>query len=72
MDLRKLADQAKRVVDKRGGPESLKEDAQELRDIADSPGSASDKLKAAAQAIKQPGAAKTGPGDGTDEGGSGS
>ena len=34
MDFKKLADRAKRTVDKRGGPESLKEDAAELKDIA--------------------------------------
>ena len=31
MDFKKLADRAKQTVDKRGGTESLKEDAAELR-----------------------------------------
>lgn len=56
MDWKKLADKAKDVVDKRGGPESAKQDAEELRDIAQGQGTMSDKLKAAAQAIKEPGA----------------
>ncbi|HTU28141.1 MAG TPA: hypothetical protein VMF07_02090 [Solirubrobacteraceae bacterium] len=51
----KLAQQAKKTIDARGGTESLKEDAQELRDIARGEGSAKDKLRAAAQAIKTPG-----------------
>jgi hypothetical protein len=51
----KLAVQAKKTIDARGGTESLKEDAQELRDIARGQGSAKDKLRAAAHAIKTPG-----------------
>lgn len=57
----KLAQQAKRTIDARGGTESLKEDAQELRDIARGQGSAKDKLKAAAQAIKAPGTPEEAP-----------
>ncbi len=56
MDLNRLAKQAKRIVDKRGGVESLKEDANELRNIAGQPGSLRDKAKAAAAALKDPGA----------------
>jgi hypothetical protein len=56
MDFRRLRDQAKRVVDKRGGPESVKEDATELKDIVKGGGSFSDKAKAAAEAVKEPGA----------------
>lgn len=55
----KLAIQAKKTIDARGGTESLKEDAQELRNIARGQGSAKDKLKAAAQAIKTPGGTET-------------
>jgi hypothetical protein len=51
----RLAVQAKKTIDARGGTESLKEDAQELRNIARGQGSAKDKLRAAAQAIKTPG-----------------
>lgn len=58
MDLKRLSQQAKRLIDKRGGSKSLKEDADELRDIARGEGSLSDKAKAAAGAIKEPGAAK--------------
>jgi hypothetical protein len=57
MDLKKLGQQAKSLVDKRGGSESVKEDADELKDIAKSKGSLADKAKAAVEAIKEPGAA---------------
>ncbi len=56
MDWKKLAAQAKAIVDQRGGPESVKEDAEELMDIAKGQGSMSDKLKSAAEAVKEPGA----------------
>jgi hypothetical protein len=56
MDFKRLSQQAKRLIDKRGGSKSLKEDADELRDIARGEGSLSDKAKAAADAIKEPGA----------------
>jgi hypothetical protein len=56
MDLKKLGQQAKNLVDKRGGSESVKEDADELKDIAKGQGSLADKAKAAVQAIKEPGA----------------
>jgi hypothetical protein len=55
MDFKKLGQQAKALVDKRGGTESLKEDADELKDIAKGSGSLADKAKAAAAAIKDPG-----------------
>lgn len=56
MDFKKLTDKAKDLVDKRGGTDSLKEDAEELKGIASSKGSLSDKAKAAVEAIKDPGA----------------
>ena len=56
MDFRRLRDQAKQVVDKRGGTESVKEDAGELKGIFKGGGSLGDKAKAAAEAIKEPGA----------------
>jgi hypothetical protein len=56
VDLKRLTNRAKDLVDKRGGPESVKEDAGELRDIAKGQGSLKDKAKAAADAIKEPGA----------------
>ena len=51
-----LADKAKDQVDKRGGTDALKEDAGELKDIAKGKGSLKDKAKAAAKAVKDPGA----------------
>jgi hypothetical protein len=56
MDWKRLADRAKQVVDKRGGPQSVKEDAEELLDIAKNRDSTSDKFKEAVEAIKEPGA----------------
>jgi hypothetical protein len=55
VNFRRLADQAKKIVDKRGGTESLKEDAGELKDIATGEGSLKDKAKAATEAVKEPG-----------------
>ena len=59
MRLSDLASRAKQIVDKRGGTDSLKQDADELKDIASGSGSLSDKAKAAAEAIKEPGADET-------------
>lgn len=56
MRLNDLVNRAKQVVDKRGGTDALKEDAQELKDIASGKGSAQDKVKRAAEALKDPGA----------------
>ena len=56
VNFKKLTDKAKDVVDKRGGMDSLKEDAEELRSIAKGKGSLSDKAKAAGKAVKDPGA----------------
>ncbi len=56
MDLKRLTNRAKDLVDKRGGADSAKQDAAELKDIAKGQGSLKDKAKAAAEAIKQPGA----------------
>jgi hypothetical protein len=60
VNLRRLADRAKNVVDKRGGTGALKEDAEELKDIAKGEGSLKDKAKAAGEAMKDPGAAGAG------------
>jgi hypothetical protein len=57
MDLNRWTTKAKDLLQKRGGTDSLKEDAGELRDIAGGQGSTSDKAKAAFEAIKEPGAA---------------
>ncbi len=56
MKLGRLAQVAKQQIDKRGGTEALKRDAEELRNIAKGPGSAGDKAKRAADALKEPGA----------------
>jgi len=55
MDLKKIADEAKDLVDKRGGTEGLKEDLDELKGIAGGDGSLVDKAKAAVEAVKDPG-----------------
>jgi hypothetical protein len=56
MNLGKLADQAKKLIDKRGGLESVKEDAMELKKIAGEKGSMAEKAKEAAAALNDPGA----------------
>jgi hypothetical protein len=55
MDLKSLFNKGKKVVDERGGVESLKEDAAELAAIAKQKGSLTDKAKEAAAAVKEPG-----------------
>ena len=55
VNFRKLTDKAKDQVDKRGGPDALKGDVDELTGIAKSKGSIKDKAKAAGKAIKEPG-----------------
>jgi hypothetical protein len=54
MDFKKLADRAKQTVDKRGGTESLKEDAAWTHRVRQ--GKPKDKGMDAAKAIKEPGA----------------
>jgi hypothetical protein len=56
MGLRDLFGRAKKTVDDRGGVDSLKEDAEELRDIARGEGDMTHKAKEAAEAVKDPGA----------------
>ena len=56
MNLKRLTDRAKDLVNKRGGTGALKEDAEELKDIAAGEGSLKNKAKAAGEAIKDPGA----------------
>lgn len=56
VDFRRLTDQAKKIVDKRGGTDALKEDAEELKGIATGKGNLKDKAKEAGEAIKDPGA----------------
>ena len=56
MDFNKLFRRAKKVVEDRGGTDALKQDAQEVADVAKGQGSLGDKAKAAAEALKDPGA----------------
>lgn len=59
MKLGRLALMAKKQVDRRGGTDALKRDAEQLRSIATGKGSAGDKAKRAADALRRPAA----PGD---------
>jgi hypothetical protein len=56
VDLKKLTDEAKDLVDKRGGSDSLKEDAEELKHIVGGDDSLVDKAREAAEALRDPGA----------------
>jgi hypothetical protein len=55
-NVKRIADKAKDQVEKRGGGDALKEDADELKGIAKGKGSLKDKAKAAGKALKDPGA----------------
>lgn len=57
MNLDRLTDKAKKIIEDRGGMDALKADAAELKDIATGEGSLTDKAKAALAAIKDEGAA---------------
>ena len=50
----RLAETAKKTLDSRGGTDGLKRDAEQLREIARGQGSAKDKARKAAEALKQP------------------
>jgi hypothetical protein len=56
MDFKSLQRRAKKLIDRRGGTNSLKADAGELKDIAKGPGSVTDKAKRAGGALRDPGA----------------
>ena len=56
MNLGRLTSQAKKLIDKRGGIDGVKDDALELKNIARGSGTLQDKAKAAAAALKDPGA----------------
>jgi hypothetical protein len=64
MNFKNLADAAKKAVDKRGGTEALKGDLSELQKIAKGKGTAQEKAKRAAEALKKPGAKDTPPSGG--------
>jgi hypothetical protein len=55
------ADKAKDVVEKRGGTEALKRDADELKKIAKGEGSIKEKAQKAATALKEPAAGEAKP-----------
>lgn len=59
MNLRKLSDKAKQIVEQRGGAESLKADAEKLKNIARGEGTLSDKGRRAAEALREPGARRS-------------
>lgn len=56
MNLKSLQGKVKQLIAKRGGTDSVKADAEEIRDIAKGPGSVGDKAKRAGDALKDPGA----------------
>jgi hypothetical protein len=56
MNWKALADKGKQAFQQRGGSKAAKEDAEELRNIAQGQGSVTDKAKEAAAAIREPGA----------------
>ena len=56
MNWKAIADKAKQTFQQRGGSKAAKEDAEELRNIAQAQGSITDKAKQAAAAIREPGA----------------
>jgi hypothetical protein len=60
MGLSDLVNRAKDLVQKRGGTEAAKADAEELKDIAKSDASMSEKAKRSAEALKEPGAKEPG------------
>jgi len=53
MKWNRLAGQAKKVVDGRGGTDGLKRDAEKLREIATGKGNAKEKAQRAAEHLKQ-------------------
>jgi hypothetical protein len=53
MKWNRLAGQAKKVVDSRGGSDGLKRDAEKLREIATGRGTAKEKAQRAADHLKQ-------------------
>jgi hypothetical protein len=52
--LMRLAGVAKKIIDKRGGTERLKQDVEELKSIATSEGTLEEKARRAAQRLREP------------------
>jgi hypothetical protein len=61
MNLRSLTNRVKGTIERRGGTGALKEDAEELRDIAKRRGSVADKVKEGVEAVREPGTTKREP-----------
>jgi len=57
MNLNDLKKRAQELIQQRGGSTALKEDAEELKDIATGKGDLKQKAEAAAEALKDPGRA---------------
>ena len=55
VNFRRIADQAKKQVDKRGGTDALKEDIGEAGDAVKGKGSLKDKAKDVVDSVKEPG-----------------
>jgi hypothetical protein len=70
MNWKAMADKAKQTFQQRGGSKPAKEDAEELRNIAQGQGSITDKAKQAAAAIREPGAHHPNSPDAQSQGGS--
>ena len=70
MNWKAMADKAKQAFQQRGGSKAAKEDAQELRNIAQGQGSITDKAKEGAAAIREPGAHDPDSPDAQSQGGS--
>ena len=62
-----VIDKAKELFTRRGGAEAAKQDAQEVKDIAQSDASMGDKAKEAFEAVKDPGAPSEGQGPSAEE-----
>jgi hypothetical protein len=56
MNFNDLKSKAKNLIADRGGTEALKEDAEEVKDIAQGEGTVTEKGKDAVEALKDPGA----------------
>ena len=69
MNWKAMADKAKQTFQQRGGSKAAKEDAEELRNIAQGQGSLSDKAKQATAAIREPGAQRPDSPDSQSQGG---
>ncbi len=55
MNFKKLTDQAKAAIDKRGGTEALKGDLAGLKEVAKGKGTFKEKAQAAKERLKEPG-----------------